>query len=74
MNGKDITDKDSIANTFNTYFCNVGSNLAACLNTNQSSSENYQHFLAKPLVNTFFCDAITAQEITASVSLIKPKK
>ena len=59
-NNRNITDKHVIANKFNTYFTNIGSNLASKIKHVKSS---HYDFLTGNYVNSMFFNPITEFEI-----------
>ena len=44
MKNREIFDKKEIAETFNSYFVNIGPNLAASIPQSKTSFENYIHY------------------------------
>jgi hypothetical protein len=76
INGAEVENENLMPVAFNEYFCSIGAKLAEKFNNNNADpmAEGYKQFLDNPVQNTIFCEAISEQEIAATISMIKPKK
>jgi len=72
VNGIAITNSDCISKEFNSYFCNVGSDLASKLPPIDSNC-HYSKFLTPSISNSFVCDLISVQEIQNKLFKYKSK-
>ena len=70
-NNVELIDPLKIAEAFNTYFSNVGSNLADLIPTVQKSPMSY---LKSPVDENFFIFPTTASEIENEISSLKSGK
>ena len=68
VNGNKISNPKNIANEFNNYFVNIGPQLAA-----QISSSHANSLPPMNLVNSFYMEPTTPQEIKSIIQLMKPK-
>ena len=68
-----ITDTKSIANEFNNYFANVGSNLANAIPVVNTSFEEFLG-LSKSPCNSFVLFPVTTNEIEDEISNLSPSK
>ena len=64
-------DKTIIANEFNTYFANVGYNLASKMKNNCNTA--YNDFLSNPSLSTFTFQPITDETIINIIDKLKSK-
>ena len=71
INNVDITNPKQICNSFNGYFCSVGSNLAAKITTSQNEFKKY---LSKQIPSSMVCDIVTQSEIINIVHAFKDSK
>lgn len=65
-----LDSESSIAESFNGYFCNIGSNLA---NKLPDLGDKFKIYLPPSLANSFVCNEITLCELDREISLIKNK-
>ena len=70
VNGVQISDDASMAESFNQYFCNIGHSLAALL---PNLNSNFKVFLPPSNLNSFVCDNISQEEIYNSICKLKSK-
>mgnify|MGYP000297251403 CR=1 FL=1 len=71
VDGKIVTDKQTIANDLNSYFAEVGSNLAAQVNPTENNE--FQDYLQNPCMQTFTFKPITADSVNKIIDSLKPK-
>ena len=71
LNGSQITNMSSIANTFNEYFTSVGSRLANEIDT--SDKPPFNSYLRTPSINTFQFTFCTCDNIMKYTNNLKPK-
>jgi len=64
-------NESSIAEAFNSYFCNVGMDLA---NKLPDLNKDYKSFLPNSLPNTFVCNDISLLELNTAISSLYNKK
>ena len=64
-------DKTIIANEFNTYFANIGYNLASKMKNN--SNTTYDDFLSNPSLSSFIFQPITEETIINIIDKLKSK-
>jgi len=68
-----VLDKEvSIAESFNNYFCNIGSDLASKLPN--VDNDKFKRYLPPSLSNSFVCNEITLAELDNVISTLKNKK
>ena len=67
-NSRDITDKHIIANKFNSYFANIGSNLASKIKPVKSNNCDY---LTGNFSNSMFLTTVTEIEIFDIINSLK---
>ena len=72
INGMLVTDNDKIASELNSYFCNVGAELASKLSSISPSSD-FKTFLPPPIQNSFACLPISMNEISNVIYKLKSK-
>ena len=71
IDGKSSYDKQEIANGFNTYFNNIGKNLADNIPTPQ---QDYKHYANKDTKNTTFSfKTVTSKQVLKIGNSLKPK-
>lgn len=72
LNFKDqiVTDDNDIANTFNNYFANIGSNLAKGFPKNKY----FLDYLATPNENNMFLTPVTEGEVSKDIGNLLPNK
>ena len=70
-NNIDVTEPKEIANTFNSYFAEIGNNLA---NTVPSTDTTPQQYLNNQTYDTFYLFPTSVSEIEAEISKINLKK
>ena len=71
LNNSEICDSKSIANTFNSYFANIGNNLTCNIpKVNKCPSD----YLITPLANSFYLFPTTSIEIEQEISRLNIKK
>ena len=70
INKKEIFDKNCIANSFNDYFVNIGSNLAAKIPSSEKHFSDYLQQTNKILVN----EELTMEEFESAFNSIKKNK
>ena len=66
INKKEIFDKNCIANSFNDYFVNIGSNLAAKIPSSEKHFSDYLQQTNKILVN----EELTMEEFESAFNSI----
>ena len=70
-NGREITENDSIANTFNKYFCKIGEELATQVPKIQTSPFS---FLSNKTYNSLSISPVTAGEIEIEIANLNSSK
>ena len=61
IDNKDITERNSICNALNEYFCTVGPELAKCSNPcGEFAFKKYPQYNSK---NSMFCSCVTPEDI-----------
>ena len=68
LNAIEITDPTSIANAFNNYFANIGSDLASAI---PSVINSAYEWMSPPPRESFFLSPITPEEIETEISNLK---
>lgn len=71
IDGNDITDSKDIANAFNNFFTNVGTNLAQEI---PAFNDSPFSFMGNPQTNSFFIRHVTSEEISKEISKLNPSK
>ena len=71
VNDKILTNSKDIAEAFNNYFCNVGTNLA---NKIPNTTLNYKHYLKHPILETIFLNPVDELELKKIVMSLNDKK
>ncbi|XP_057299070.1 uncharacterized protein LOC130629748 [Hydractinia symbiolongicarpus] len=71
QNGKTLTKPCDIASAVNQYYVNVAPNLVKKL---PKSKEHFTHFLTNPVSDSFFCNAVTHEEMTSTIMSLDDKK
>ena len=66
LDGYIITDKNDIANQFNTFFTNIGSSLASTITT--AGNKTYKSFLNEPSTHEFTFNQITEVDVLNIIS------
>ena len=69
---KKMTNPEKIANTFNNYFANIGTNLASTISNDQT--ETYTQYLQTPSAISCIFRHITEEETTTIIEKKKKKK
>ena len=70
VNNNTFTDTFDICNALNSYFCNVGPELAASI---PSSKNGFMKYCDTPLLNSMYCDSVTESEVLKIVFNLKNK-
>ena len=70
-NGREITETDNIANTFNEYFSKLGDDLASQIPEGPTSPFSY---LSNHFLNSFFISPVTAGEIEIEIANLNLSK
>ena len=68
MNDIEITDPTSIANAFNNYFANIGSDLASAIPSVDNSAYEW---MSPPPRDSLFLPPIALEEIETEISNLK---
>ena len=68
---ENITDPTEIAHTFNSFFTNIGPDLASKINCNDN---HFSQFLSEPKQNAMFLIPTNEHEILKMVKTLKSKK
>ena len=71
LNNKSITDTSAIADTFNEYFANIGSDLAKSI---PHATKSYKYFLQEPLSNSFYLSPTTPEEVEEEITNLNTNK
>ena len=71
--GKEVKDPKEIANMFNSYFVNIGPNLASEINVDQNQG-NFSQFLHEPFDKSLFLRPTNSNEIVKIVQSLKTSK
>ena len=71
INDHEIVSPVEVANTFNTYFSNIGNNLTKSISIVEKSPMEYLH---NPVSDSFFIFPTTTDEIENEISKLKPGK
>ena len=71
INGNKISDKEFIANNFNSFFANVGPNLSNTIRTN--STKSVKSYLKIAINSTFSFNMITSTDVIKLINELKPK-
>ena len=71
LDGKIITDKNDIANKFNTFFTNIGPSLASTITT--AGNKTYKSFLNEPSTNEFTFNQITEVDVLNIIDKLPSK-
>ena len=72
LDGKIITDKNDIANKFNTFFTNIGPSLALTITT--AGNKTYTSFLNKPSTPEFTLNQITEVDVLNIIDKLPSKQ
>ena len=67
-----IVDSKQIANEFNSFFRDIGSNLDN--NINNCNDDDFKFFLPEPNIHSFFLTPVSSEEIIKVLNEFKPKK
>ena len=67
-----IVDSKQIANEFNSFFRDIGSNLDN--NINNCNDDDFKFFLPEPNIHSFFLTPVSSDEIIKVLNEFKPKK
>ena len=71
INGEKVSDDKSIADSFNSFFANVGPNLSKQIQS--SSGKSIHHFLTKPVTTSFSFSTISPADVIKIIQELKPK-
>ena len=71
INNRIVTETASIADEFNKYFTEIGSNLASTINT--SNKPSFKSYLNKPCSSSFNFEYTTPEGVGKVISNLKPK-
>ena len=71
LDGKIITDKNNLANKFNTFFTNIGPSLASTITT--AGNKTYKSFLNEPSTNEFTFNQITEVDVLNIIDKLPSK-
>ena len=74
INGKTTTEDKNIANAFNEYFANVGSNLANKIAQDQPQKSYREYVPSNPVAETIFLSPTNTEEISKDISFLNNKK
>ena len=69
--GNYITNNTEIANVMNSYFCNIGKDLA---NAQPSQGDQYKIFLKNRVQETIFLNPVTEDELLSDIKKLNPRK
>ena len=72
VNNVNIVDSKQIANEFNSFFRDIGSNLDN--NINNCNDDDFKFFLPEPNIHSFFLTPVSSEEIIKVLNEFKPKK
>ena len=72
-NSSIVSDKDTIANTFNEYFCEIGLKLAKSIASPQNPHLNYRSNIGTPCLDNLIFEYSTAEEIKKHIQNLKSK-
>lgn len=67
----EIIDQESIANAFNEFFANIGSNLASSI---PSATQTAREFMSPPICDSLFLAPLTANEIEVEIAKLNASK
>ena len=67
----EIIDQESIANAFNEFFANIGSNLASSI---PSATQTAREFMSPPICDSLFLAPVTANEIEVEIAKLNASK
>ena len=67
---KIVSDKDQIAESFNTYFSAIGRKTGASV---KMTNKHFTHYLGPPNVNSMFIDPVLETDVLDIVNKLKPK-
>ena len=69
-----LSDAKEIATTFNTYFANIGKKLAANINDNNNTFDDFQQYLNTPAAETSLkLNCITEYEMMKAIDRLENK-
>ena len=71
INDVKISNKEAIAERFNTFFANIGNTIATQINSSQTP--HFSTFLNQPVPHTFTFKSICEDELIKIISNLKPK-
>ena len=71
IDNHEIVDQQSIANVFNDFFANIGSNLASSI---PSVTHNTGEFMTPPICDSLFLSPVTANEIELEIAKLNASK
>ena len=68
-----MTEKPTIADKFNEYFCEIGPKLAKSIPSPRNPHVNFQSNLGTPCLDDFIFEYPTTEEIIKHIQNLKPK-
>ena len=68
-----LSDAKEIATTFNTYFANIGKKLAANINDNDNTFDDFQQYLDTPAETSLKFNCITENETMKAINRLENK-
>ena len=71
IDGELVSHKETIANKFNSYFTNIGPELASKIKTNDDKT--FKDYLNTPCEHRFQFTPVTEHEVTRIIDMLKPK-
>ena len=71
-NGINIVSKQSIADEFNNFFADVGSNLAKMITVADNATTKYD-YMGKQCPNSMFINPVSEHEVVSIIKSCKPK-
>ena len=73
LDGKLITDKQTIADQFNTFFTEIGPKLANKIDCTKSSSDNFKHYLKSKPKSVFGFNSVSTDDVQKIIYKLKKK-
>ena len=71
IDNREIVDQESMANVFNEFFANIGSNLASSI---PSVTHTAGEFMPSPICDSLFLSPVTANEIELEIAKLNASK